>query len=243
MDKKKRKRLAIGLIAVFVISIAVIIYQNTRRFYYAGTIESTKIDVPARVASVIASKNINEGDKVEAGKDLFDLECSDIKIASDMASADFVRAEQLYKAGSMPKETYEHTKNKKDDAVLKYSWCNITAPTKGTILDTYKEVGEWVSPGVKLLTLSDLSEVWAYVYVPQTMLAKISLGMKVKSYLPELDMKEFDGVITKINSEAEFTPKNVQTREERTRLVYGVKITFQNREEILKPGMSIEAKL
>jgi HlyD family secretion protein len=160
-----------------------------------------------------------------------------------MASSDFVRAEELYKVGSMPKETYEHTKNKKDDAALKYSWCNITAPTKGIVLDTYKEMGEWVSPGVKLLTISDLSSVWAYVYVPQTMLAKLSLGMKVKAYLPELDMKEFDGAITKINSEAEFTPKNVQTREERTRLVYGIKITFQNDKEILKPGMSIEAKL
>jgi len=243
MDKKKRKRLMIILVLLFIVCIGFIVYKNTKRFYYAGTIESTKVDVPARVASVIASKDVKEGDKVDAGKLLFSFSCEDIKIADEMALTDYTRAEELYKVGSMPKETYEHAKNKKDDATLKSSWCNVVAPSKGTILDTYKEVGEWVSPGAKLLTLSDLSEVWAYIYVPQTMLAKISTGMKVKAYLPELNMKEFEGTITKINSEAEFTPKNVQTREERTRLVYGVKITFQNSEEILKPGMSIEAKL
>ena len=63
--------------------------------------------------------------------------------------------------------------------------------------------------------------------------------------LPELNHREFTGKIVKINDEAEFTPKNVQTRAERTRLVYGVKVSFLgvNEEEILKPGMTIEVEL
>ena len=56
-------------------------------------------------------------------------------------------------------------------------------------------------------------------------------------------MKPFDGQIISIRNEAEFTPKNVQTRDERTRLVYGVKVQFQNPTRILKPGMTIEVKL
>jgi HlyD family secretion protein len=69
--------------------------------------------------------------------------------------------------------------------------------------------------------------------------------MKLKGYLPELNSREFDGKIIKINEEAEFTPKNVQTRSERTRLVFGVKVSFfdSNAEEILKPGMTIEVNL
>jgi HlyD family secretion protein len=69
--------------------------------------------------------------------------------------------------------------------------------------------------------------------------------MKLKGYLPELKMKEFDGRILKINDVAEFTPKNVQTQEERERLIYGVKVSFleSNADEILKPGMTIEVAL
>jgi HlyD family secretion protein len=69
--------------------------------------------------------------------------------------------------------------------------------------------------------------------------------MKLKGYLPELGNREFDGTILKINDEAEFTPKNVQTQAERERLVFGVKVSFRdaNAEEILKPGMTIEVEL
>jgi HlyD family secretion protein len=69
--------------------------------------------------------------------------------------------------------------------------------------------------------------------------------MKLRGYLPELDNREFDGEILKINDEAEFTPKNVQTQAERERLVFGVKVSFRdaNAAEILKPGMTIEVAL
>ncbi len=62
-------------------------------------------------------------------------------------------------------------------------------------------------------------------------------------FLPELNMRRFEGKISYVSDAAEFTPKNVQTREERTRLVFGIKITFSNPDELLKPGMSIEIKL
>jgi HlyD family secretion protein len=69
--------------------------------------------------------------------------------------------------------------------------------------------------------------------------------MKLRGHLPELDDREFEGVILKINDEAEFTPKNVQTRAERERLVFGVKLGFRdvNAGEILKPGMTVEVAL
>jgi HlyD family secretion protein len=68
------------------------------------------------------------------------------------------------------------------------------------------------------------------------------MNQQVQATLPEMDDKKFSGVIEFINPEAEFTPKNVQTRDERTRLVYGVKIRFENKDGILKPGMTLEWK-
>ena len=102
-----------------------------------------------------------------------------------------------------------------------------------------------MNPGTKILTLANIREIWAYIYVPQPLIARLSPGMKVKGYLPELNNREFDGVIMKINDEAEFTPKNVQTQAERERLVFGVKVSFRdsNAEEVLKPGMTIEVVL
>ena len=75
------------------------------------------------------------------------------------------------------------------------------------------------------------------------MLYKLSVGQHVVGVLPEADNMQFDGQIIKISETAEFTPKNVQTREERMRLVYGIKVKFDNTDKILKSGMTIESDL
>jgi len=113
------------------------------------------------------------------------------------------------------------------------------------VLSRYHEPGEWVNPGAKLLTMANIKDIWAYIYVPQPAVAKLRPGQKLTGFLPEMNMRAFQGTILKINDEAEFTPKNVQTRAERERLVFGVKVSFlgSNDEEVLKPGMTIEIAL
>ena len=135
--------------------------------------------------------------------------------------------------------------NKKEDSDIRVDWCTIKSPIDGTVLSRYHEPGEWVTPGVKLLTLANIKDIWAYIYVPQPEVAKLLPGEKLTGYLPEMGMRAFQGTILKINDEAEFTPKNVQTRAERERLVFGVKVSFlgSNDEEVLKPGMTIEIAL
>lgn len=213
------------------------------RFYYAGTIEATKVDVPARLASVLANMSVHEGGRVEAGQELAQLACEDIQIQYALISGNYERGQKLLKAGSMPRETFDQLKARFDETRLKIDWCSIKAPIKGTVLTSYYEKGEWVQPGTRLLTLADLEDVWAYVYVPQPMLAQLRIGMNVAAYLPEIGMRNLEGIIIKINEEAEFTPKNVQTREERTRLVYGIKVRFKNNADLLKPGMPVEVDL
>ena len=126
---------------------------------------------------------------------------------------------------------------------MRLGWATMRSPIDATVITRYHEPGEMVNPGTKLLTLADVEHVWAYVYVEQPLLSKIKTGMEVGGIIPESDMKKITGSIAKINDEAEFTPKNVQTRRERTRLVYGVKIAFDNREGLLKPGMTVEMRL
>ena len=238
-----KKRAPIIAAVIFIAGLLIWKFAVKSNFYYAGTIEATEVDISPRLSSVISELDVKEGDDVSAGQVMLKLDGEDQKLAAAIAQKEFDRTEKLYRDGAASQEAYDNAKYKRDDTALRLGWCTIKSPVKGRILTKYHEAGEWVTPGTKLLTVADMSEVWAYFYVPQLAVAKLSVGTEVAGYLPELGMRGFRGKITHINDEAEFTPKNVQTREERTRLVYGVKITFPNGEGILKPGMTLEAKL
>lgn len=212
-------------------------------FSYSGTIEATETDLSARISGVIDSYGAREGDPVKKGAVIASLDCADLRLAAGIAAEDSKRADELYTGGSVSRENYDRLKYKRDDSALKVEWCSVKSPVAGRLLYAYREKGELVSPGTKLATVADLSEVWAYIYVPHDLLAKLKPGMEVKGLLPEAGEKELPGRISVIYSEAEFTPKNVQTRKERTRLVFAVKVSFPNADETLKPGMTIEVKL
>ncbi|MCB4757089.1 MAG: efflux RND transporter periplasmic adaptor subunit [Elusimicrobia bacterium] len=238
---KKKIIIIIPVLVLVVISIAYILNKND--FMYAGTIEATEIDISSRVTSVILTLEVKEGQVVKNGQTLVKLACEDITLAADIARKDYDRALRLFRSDTMALENYDRIRNKHEDAQLKLQWCNVRSPIDGTVLKNYHEQGELVSPGAKLMTVANLSEIYAIFYVPQTMLAKISLDMNIKGFLPELGMRAFDGRVSFIRESAEFTPKSVQTRDERARLVHGVKVIFPNPDGVLKPGMSIEAKL
>jgi len=237
-------RKIIFLIVAAAVAAAVILKARSGgEFRYAGTIEATETDLSARVGGVIESYGAREGEPVKKGQVIAALDCADLKLAAGLAARDFERAEELYKAGSVSRENYDRLKYKRDDSALKAGWCSVKSPVDGRLLYAYREPGELVAPGTKLATVADLSEVWAYIYVPHDELVKLSHGAEVKGYLPEAGDKEVPGRVSVIYPEAEFTPKNVQTRKERTRLVYAVKVSFSNPDGLLKPGMTIEAAL
>jgi len=212
-------------------------------FLYAGTVEATEVNLSPQVAGVISTVTVEEGDVVKVRQPLVTIGGEDYKLAAKLAEQDFERGKKLHASGSMPDDAFERLRFKRDDAALRVSWCEIQSPLNGVVLDRYHEPGELVDPGMKLLTIADLDEVWAYVYVPQPLLSKLMVNMTVDGFIPEMSMKKIPGRISQIRDEAEFTPKNVQTREERTRLVYGIKISFKNSDRFLKPGMTVEVRL
>ena len=212
-------------------------------FRYAGTVEATDVSLSPRISSTISTVTVQEGDVVTPGQVLVELGCEDLKLAADISAHDFARSERLYKEGSTPYETFDRDRNRRDATALAVSWCRIASPIHGTVLARLHEPGEWASPGNNILTLADLDSVYAYIYVPQTVLYTLKPGQELVAYLPEAGDKPRRARVAFIRPEAEFTPKNVQTREERTRLVYGVKVYFDNSDQALKPGMPIEVKL
>ena len=116
--------------------------------------------------------------------------------------------------------------------------CRITSPIKGTVLETYLETGELATPGKAVLKMADLSSLELKVYVSGAQLPNVKLGSEAKVLIDSgaKDMQSLSGKITWISSESEFTPKIIQTKEERVKLMYAVKVTVAN-DGRLKIGM------
>ena len=117
---------------------------------------------------------------------------------------------------------------------------NLVAPSAGVVLQRLVHEGELAAPGAPLFTLADLDEVTLTVYVPEAELGKVALGQAADVVVDAYD-QSFPGEVSYIASQAEFTPKNVQTQEERVHMVFAVKIRLENPDHLLKPGMPADA--
>jgi len=118
----------------------------------------------------------------------------------------------------------------------------ITAPRDGTISTRTIDPGELAAPGATLLKLTDLDKVTLRVFIPETQIGRVRLGQTARVTIDSVD-RVFEGTVTYIANEAEFTPKNVQTKEKRVNLVFAVEITLENPEHILKAGMPADAEI
>ncbi|MGO9119559.1 MAG: HlyD family secretion protein [Desulfomonilaceae bacterium] len=116
----------------------------------------------------------------------------------------------------------------------------LTTPVSGAVLVKAAELGEVVLPGAPVATVAAIDEVWLKGYVGEKDLGRVKLGQKAEITTDSFPGKIYTGLVTFISPRAEFTPKNVQTREERIKQVYRVKITILNREQELKIGMPAE---
>lgn len=119
----------------------------------------------------------------------------------------------------------------------------IYAPVSAVVIRKNIELGETVGPGTPVFTLGDLGEPWIKVYVKEDKLGLVKLGQKAKITVDSYPGKVYEGTVTFISSEAEFTPKNVQTKEERVKLVFGVKVRVKNINDELKPSMPADVKI
>ena len=126
-------------------------------------------------------------------------------------------------------------------AQTRLGYAQITAPIDGFVLSKNIEEGEYVSPGTAVVTIGDLEQVWLKAYIAENELGKVKLGQKVSVTTDTYPNKIYNGHISFIASEAEFTPKNIQTTEERVKLVYRIKISIDNAAHELKPGMPADA--
>ncbi|MBI2188696.1 MAG: HlyD family efflux transporter periplasmic adaptor subunit [Acidobacteria bacterium] len=117
----------------------------------------------------------------------------------------------------------------------------VVAPAGGVVTQKLTEAGEIVAPRMPLLVITDLDNAWANLFVPEPVIPRVALGQAATILTDAGD--RLPGTVTYISPQAEFTPRNVQTADERSKLVYRIKVSVDNRAGTLKVGMPVDAEL
>jgi HlyD family secretion protein len=170
----------------------------------------------------------------------------------DDAQTRYVTAQQTYEKvmrGLRPAEI-QAARAKRDQAAAQVEQsrkrvkdCRIVAPAQGTVTLRGVEPGEFVVAGSNVLRITNLDRVKLTIYITEEQLGMVRVGDVARISVDAYPGRTYEGKVVYISPVAEFTPKNVQTKEERTKLVFGVKIEAANSEGVLKPGMPADAKI
>lgn len=205
---------------------------------------SKRPDIPAQVAA--AREQLSQTQReLKRMENLFQKEAATQKQLDDARSANAIAAKQLsalesslgISSNSINKEVgpLQMQLEQLEDQLQK---CRIVNPMEGTVLTKYAEVYEMATPGKPLYKIASLQSLLLRAYVTESQFAAIKLGQNVKVFIDAnaKESKEYQGTIEWISDKAEFTPKTIQTKDERANLVYAIKVRVKN-DGLLKIGM------
>jgi len=237
----------------------------------SGNVEVTEVDVGFKIPGRVQSLYTDEGEKVVRGDRIATLDSDELEsvVTQNRASVqnaeaqyekarkDLERYTVLYRDGVVSTQQMDSAKAAYDVAVsqlqlsraslktaeVRFKDAVIYAPLNGVVIRKNVEEGETVGAGTAVFTIGDLENPWIKVYVKEDKLGLVKLGQKAEIRVDTYPLKSYEGTVTYISSEAEFTPKNVQTQEERVKLVFGVKVSVKNQNDELKPGMPADVKI
>jgi multidrug resistance efflux pump len=185
----------------------------------------------------------NDPQQIQAQVDAAEAQYRAAQAAVEMARAQLDGLE----SGATPGEIaaaeaqVEQAQSELESALVMLEKQTLMAPGGGWVLETIAHVGELAAPGMPLITLADLDQVTLTIYVPENQLGYVQIGQAVQVEVDSFPDRVFAGRVTSIANEAEFTPRNVQTEEERVNMVFAVNVSIPNPDHALKPGMPADA--
>jgi HlyD family secretion protein len=231
----------------------------------SGNIEATEVRLSFQVPGKITELLVDEGYPVSKGQTVARLDKNEFIQSKDNAQAafekaqanynwlktEFQRAENLLKTGNMTPQQRDGAKNQFEvaEAELKLrsalleiakinlGYTDLNSPVDSFVLTKSAEAGEVVQPGSTVFTVADLNDIWLTAYIIETDLVKVRLNQHAIVKIDTFPNKEYEGRISFISARTEFTPKQIQTPQERVKLVYRIKIVVTNTNQELKPGM------
>jgi HlyD family secretion protein len=235
----------------------------------SGNIEATYVRLSFRVAGKISELFTDEGRLLQRGDLVARLDTDELEKIKNQAYAslrsakynyerardDLVRLENLFKAGSISAQKRDSAKTGRDAAranlealaaalqlaQTRLGFAQLISPLNGFVIVKGQEQGEVVQPGAPVFIVADLKDIWLTAYINETDLGRVKLGQEANVLTDTYPDKAYKGRVSFISQEAEFTPKQIQTTEERVKLVYRIKIKIDNSGLELKPGMPADA--
>ena len=226
---KMSKKLGFILIAGIVISLSCGRFPFGEKLKFSGTLEMTEHNVGAKVSGRIVRLNTDEGGQVKRDELLAVLD------RYDQTQKDYERLRSLHEAGGASDQSVEL-------AQLAFEDQKVVSPVDGVVLVKVHEAGEVVSAGSPVLVIGDRSRLWVRVYVPEGQINHVQLGQKASLRFDGLN-KTYHGHVSYVAPQAEFTPRNVQTAEERVTQTIAVKVMIDDAEDVLRPGIAAEVTL
>jgi len=243
--------------------------HNRKVIKVSGNIEGDDVRIAFRVEGQVAELLSDEGmvvkkdaivarlNKDELSKVQAQAEAA-LKLAEFQYKLDndnYLRAENLFKAGAISAQARDTAKTQADTdranveqlraslelANTKLGWADLASPLNGYVLVKSALAGEVVQVGSPVFTVVDLDNLWVTAYINETDLGKVKLGQKAEVETDSYRGKKYNGWISFISSQTEFTPKYIQTSEERVKYVYRIKVRVDNSSLDLKPGMPADA--
>lgn len=243
--------------------------HNHKEIKVSGNIEGNDVRISFRVAGQIQDLLADEGSDLRIGQIVARLNTDELtKLQKEaeaklkaaefqykLSSDDYIRFDNLYKAGAVSQQRRDQAKTQADTdlanvknlraslelANTRLGWAELASPLNGYILVKSAEEGENVQVGAPVFTAVDLNNIWVTAYINETDMAKVKLGQKSIVKTDSYPNKSYKGWISFISSQAEFTPKYIQTTTERVKLVYRIKVRVDNSSLDLKPGLPADA--
>jgi HlyD family secretion protein len=226
-------------------------WERAQRLYAAQSISKREWDT-AKAAFEMAQAQYQRAreqyDLVKEGPRKETIEAArskeaEARAALKVAEATTLKVEALKQELETTRARVEAARAELDLAETLLKEAKLYAPISGIVLTKSMERGEIALPGSSLLTLGDLKKVWLRAYINETDLGRVKLGQPVKIFTDTYPGKAYPGRIAFISDKAEFTPKQIQTQEERVKLVYRIKIDIDNPLMELKSGMPADARI
>lgn len=222
--------------------------EDARRV--SGSVDTTRFQVAPVIAGQVTEVLVSEGDQVKAGDPLVKLDPTPLKLAVDQASAGVDAAAALVAQKQDDGTKAEIAEAKAREAQAKaglklaktqLGYATLTAPGDGTVVTVTTNAGQVAAPGRTLVSLSDPQDTWVRAFVPEPMLGDVRVGQPVR--VSTDGGEAADGTITWVSSQPEFTPTNVQTRDQRVRLVFEFRVQLPAGTSGFLPGQPVDVTL
>lgn len=221
-------------------------YERTRALFERELVAAAEVDRLRQAYEVAAANEAAARERlalVEAGARPQEIEAARQAVRAARERVRLVRAGPRPEAVAAAEAQVAEARAEATLVRARLEETRLLSPITGVVLRKNMEVGETASPGTPILTLMDPADVWLRAYVPETEVGALQIGQPASISVDAFPGRRFEGVISEIAAEAEFTPKNVQTRKERVNLVFRIKIAARNPAGVLKPGMPADAEI